>query len=90
MQLQGTAGLSIFVAITCLAFASIGMIITPGGIGSYAALIAIVLSLQNLLLPNSIGYANGTLQWFAQCIIVLLVGFICLLLLPWYNRKKQL
>ncbi len=88
--MQGTAGLSIFVAITCLAFASIGMIITPGGIGSYPALIAIVLSLQQPSITNSIGYANGTLQWFAQCIIVLLVGFICLLLLPWYNRKKQL
>ncbi|MBX2931225.1 MAG: flippase-like domain-containing protein [Chitinophagaceae bacterium] len=88
--MQGTTGLSISVAITCLAFASIGMIVTPGGIGTYPALIAIVLSLQQPSIPNSIGYANGTLQWFAQCIIVLLVGFICLILLPWYNRKKQL
>lgn len=86
---QGTVGLSISTAISCLAFASIGMIVTPGGIGAYAALIAVVLSLQTPSIHNAIGYANGTLQWFAQCIIVLFVGFICLMLLPWYNKKKE-
>jgi len=35
---QGTAQLGIQDAITALAFASIGMIITPGGIGAYAFL----------------------------------------------------
>jgi hypothetical protein len=35
-----------------------------------------------------IGYANGTLQWFAQFIIILIWGFICLGLLPWYNKKR--
>ncbi|GMV77838.1 MAG: membrane protein [Chitinophagaceae bacterium] len=85
---KGTVGLGIDAALSCLAFASIGMIITPGGIGAYAALIAITLSLQIPSIPNAIGYANGTLQWFAQCIIVLVVGFICMALLPWYNKKK--
>lgn len=85
----GTAGLGIQEAISCLAFASIGMIVTPGGIGAYAYLLAKVLELQENSIPNAIGYANGTLQWFAQCIIVLVVGFICLSLLPWYNKKKE-
>lgn len=74
-------------AISCLAFASIGMIATPGGIGSYAILLALVLELYNV--PYSIGLANGTLQWFAQFAIVLVVGFICLLLLPIYNRSRN-
>jgi len=87
---QGTVGLGISQALSCLAFASIGMIITPGGIGAYAQLLAIVLTLQNPPIPNSIGYANGTLQWFAQTIIVLAVGFICLNLLPIYNKKKEI
>jgi uncharacterized protein (TIRG00374 family) len=86
---KGTAGLGIEEAISCLAFASIGMIVTPGGIGAYAYLLAKVLELQDNSIPNSIGYANGTLQWFAQCIIVLVVGFVCLSLLPWYNKKKE-
>lgn len=84
----GTAGLGIKEAISCLAFASIGMIATPGGIGAYAYLLAKTLELQQNSIPNAIGYANGTLQWFAQCIIILVVGFVCLILLPWYNKKK--
>lgn len=86
---QGTTGLGVDAALSCLAFASIGMIITPGGIGAYAALLAIVLTLQNPPIPNAIGYANGTLQWFAQCIIVLIVGFICIIFLPLYNKSKK-
>lgn len=85
---QGTSHLGIPAALTALVFASIGMILTPGGIGAYALLLALVLKLQTPSIPESIGYANGTLQWFAQCIIVLVVGFVCLLLLPWYNKKK--
>ena len=73
-------------AITALAFASIGMIVTPGGIGAYAYFIAMVLEKSDI--PFEIGYANGTLQWFAQFLIVVIVGFICLGLLPWYNKKK--
>ena len=74
------------VAISCLAFASIGMIVTPGGVGAYAILLAYVLVENNI--AYSLGIANGTLQWFAQCIIVLLVGFLCLIMLPIYNKKK--
>jgi uncharacterized membrane protein YbhN (UPF0104 family) len=88
--LYATAGTGVGfqAAISCLAFASIGMIITPGGIGAYAILTALVLELYNV--PYSLGLANGTLQWFAQFIIILLVGFVCLILLPIYNRKKNL
>jgi uncharacterized protein (TIRG00374 family) len=86
---SGTAGLGVKEAISCLAFASIGMIVTPGGIGAYAILFAITLEAQQNSIKQSIGYANGTLQWFAQCLIVLLVGFVCLILLPWYNKKKM-
>ncbi len=82
---QGSAGLGITTAISALAFASIGMIVTPGGIGSYAILLAKVLEFNGI--DYQIGYANGTLQWFAQFLIVVCVGFISLSLLPWYNKK---
>jgi uncharacterized protein (TIRG00374 family) len=85
----GTEGLGLNTALSCLAFASIGMIITPGGIGAYAALLALVLTLQHPPIDNAIGYANGTLQWFAQCIIVLIVGFASLLAIPIYNKSKK-
>jgi len=83
----GTSGLSLEVAISALAFGSIGMIITPGGIGTYAIFIAKVLEKNNI--PFYIGFANGTLQWFAQFLIIILVGFISLGLLPWYNKKLK-
>jgi uncharacterized protein (TIRG00374 family) len=83
----GTAGLSLETAVSGLAFASIGMIITPGGIGAYAFFLAKILELHDV--PFAIGFANGTLQWFAQFLIVIFVGFISLGLLPWYNKKKN-
>jgi uncharacterized protein (TIRG00374 family) len=83
----GTANLGLPAAVSALAFASIGMIITPGGIGAYAFFLAKVLEKNGI--PFELGFANGTLQWFAQFLIVLIVGFLCLGLLPWYNKKKQ-
>ena len=77
-------GLGFKEAVSCLACGSIGMIVTPGGIGAYAYLIAKVLEENGV--DYALGIANGTLQWFAQTIIVLGVGFICLGLLPVYNK----
>ncbi len=65
--------------------------------GIFDELITIVLILSGIIhsfskekmgVPFEIGFANGTLQWFAQFIIVLIVGSICLILLPIYNKKK--
>jgi len=83
----GTSGLGIQVALSALAFASIGMIITPGGIGAYALFLANVLQLNGI--SFALGFANGTLQWFAQFIIIILVGFISLGLLPYFNKTKH-
>jgi glycosyltransferase 2 family protein len=90
MGLYATTGTGVGfkAAISCLAFASIGMILTPGGIGSYAILTALVLELYNV--SYTLGLANGTLQWFAQFALVLVVGFISLILLPIYNKNKAL
>jgi uncharacterized protein (TIRG00374 family) len=82
----GTAGLGFNAALAALAFGSIGMIVTPGGIGAYAYFIAKIV--EKMGVPFEIGFANGTIQWFAQFIIVLIVGSICLLVLPIYNKNK--
>ena len=82
---EGTAHLGLQQAVSALAFGSIGMIITPGGIGAYAYFIAKVLEKNGV--PFEIGFANGTIQWFAQFIIVVIVGSLCLGLLPFYNKK---
>ena len=83
---QYTAHLGFSAALSALAFASIGMIITPGGIGAYAIFLANVLEKNDI--PYEIGLANGTLQWFAQFLIVVIIGFISVGLLPWYNKNN--
>lgn len=87
--LYGTAGTesSFATAISCLAYASIGMIVTPGGIGAYAYFMAKVLELNGV--NYTLGLANGTLQWFSQFLIVLVLGGISLILLPIFNKNKQ-
>jgi uncharacterized membrane protein YbhN (UPF0104 family) len=82
-----TSGLPIAAAFPVLAFASIGMIITPGGIGSYQWFIMGVMVLYGI--DEGHGYANGLLQWVAQFFIILVVGFVSLLALPYYNRQPS-
>ena len=82
---EGTAGLPFVAAFPVLAFASLGMILTPGGIGFYPLFIMQVMALYKI--DEGIGFANGTLQWLAQFVIILIMGFLCLLFLPYYNKK---
>jgi glycosyltransferase 2 family protein len=83
----GTQGLPVMAAFPVLAFASIGMILTPGGIGAYPQFVMEVMLLYQV--DRGIGYANGTLQWVAQGVIILVVGFVSLLLLPVVNKQKN-
>jgi uncharacterized protein (TIRG00374 family) len=87
--LMGTEGTtsSLATAISCLAYASIGMILTPGGIGAYAYLMAKVLELNGI--EYTIGLANGTIQWFAQFIIIIVLGGLSLILLPIINKQPK-
>lgn len=85
--MPGTNGMGIEVAVSGLAFASIGMIFTPGGIGAYPFFMAKVLERNGV--PFEVGYANGTLQWFAQFIIIVVMGFVSLAALPFYNKTRK-
>jgi len=82
-----TSDLPIAAAFPVLAFASIGMIVTPGGIGTYQWFIMEVMFLYGIEI--SYGYANGLLQWIAQFFIILIVGFVSLIALPYYNRQSK-
>lgn len=87
--LLATAGTesSFATAISCLAYASIGMILTPGGIGAYAYFMAKVLELNGV--DYTLGLANGTLQWFSQFLIVIVLGGISLIILPIINKQAK-
>jgi hypothetical protein len=70
-----------------LAFGTVATMLTPGGIGSYPVLLMKAMLLYNV--AEAFGYANGWLQWSAQFIIILVVGFICLAVLPYLNKSKN-
>ncbi len=73
--------------LTALAVGTIGIILTPNGIGAYPLLIAQLLGLYGLN-PDTTGNASGWLMWSAQTIIILIAGLICFLLISKFNKNK--
>src|SRR4030095_16055831 len=73
--------------LAALVVGTVGIILTPVGIGAYPVLIAQLLGLYGLD-PETTGIASGTLMWAAQTAIILLGGMICFGLISKYNRKK--
>ena len=88
LALHETQHYGIKEAFTVLAAGSIGMIITPGGIGAYAYLIEATMQLYGL--QQSIAVAFGWLLWIAQTVIILFGGLCSFVLLPWYNKRRKL
>ncbi|SEW50265.1 lysylphosphatidylglycerol synthase transmembrane domain-containing protein [Chitinophaga arvensicola] len=84
--LTETSHLGISAALAVLMIGSVGMIVTPGGIGAYQPLVQ--KSLQLYGIPLAIGFAFGWIIWVAQTVLVILLGFISLIALPIYNKKK--
>ena len=85
--IQETAALPVLAAFPVLAFGTVAMIITPGGIGLYPVFLMEAMKLYDV--PESFGTANGWLQWSAQFFLILIVGFLCLLVLPYLNKSKN-
>ena len=74
-------------ALVVLVFGSVGMIVTPGGIGAYPLLIAQILTFYGLSI--SAGNAFGWVSWAVQAGIIIILGIVSLILLPLYNTKKH-
>lgn len=82
-----TETLSVLAGLSVLIFGSLGMIVTPGGLGAYP------IAVQNILVVYGIdkayGFAFGWVAWSAQTFTILILGAAALLILPAYNRKRQ-
>jgi len=85
--LQETQQYGVKEAFTILSAGSIGMIISPGGIGGYALLIEGTMMLYGL--QQSIAAAFGWLLWIVQTFVILIGGLASFVLLPWINKKKE-
>jgi uncharacterized protein (TIRG00374 family) len=86
-SLPATEHLGWLAAIVVLVFGSVGMIATPGGLGAYPALVALILGYYGI--SDGDGKALGWVAWSAQAIILLVLGLIALIILPIYNRKTH-
>ena len=86
MALQETEHYGLKEAFTVLVAGSIGMIITPGGIGAYPYLLERTMMLYGL--QQSIAVAFGWILWIAQTVVILIGGVVSFALLPWYNKRK--
>ena len=86
LSLPGTRDLGLDAGLSVLLFATIGIILVPGGIGIYPTIVVGILLVYNI--QETTGYAIGWLIWSAQTIMMLIAGTISLILLPVFNKKK--
>ncbi|MBK7761929.1 MAG: flippase-like domain-containing protein [Bacteroidetes bacterium] len=70
-----------------LSFGSIGMIVTPGGMGAYTLLVNEIVSLYGI--EKAMSLAISWIIWLVPTIIILIGGSISLLLIPILNNTKS-
>ena len=88
LALQETAYLGLGGGLTTLAVGSIGMVLTPGGIGAYPLLVSKLMGLYGLD-EATIGNALGWLLWSVQTIIVIGGGLVFTGLFSYYNKNRK-
>jgi hypothetical protein len=82
-----TSNLPMSAGLACMVFGTIGIVVTPGGIGLYPVIIANTLLLYGIAEP--IGFALGWLIWTSQNILVVIGGLLALVLMPMVNQKSK-
>jgi len=86
-SLPDTHHLTALAALVVLVYGSVGMIVTPGGIGLYTLLVAQILAAYQI--PDVPAQAFGWIAWAVQTGIIIILGVISLLFIHSYNRKKD-
>lgn len=79
-ELGWDACLSVFV------FGTIGMLVTPGGIGAYPALVGQTLTLYGV--DEAAGISFGWIIWGAQTVLFIIAGPLSLIGFPMFNTQK--
>lgn len=85
--MEGTIHLDIRAACSVLTLATLAMIATPGGIGSFPFFVMETLLIYGIASP--LGKAFGWLIWGVSTGIVIIAGVVSLVVLPYINRKKN-
>ena len=80
-----TKVLGIKPALSVLLFSTIGVMVSPGGIGAYQLISTQVLLFYGV--ANSVAIAFPWIAWSVQFIAILIIGGLCFLFLPLLNSK---
>jgi len=86
--LPETSHLGIAAGFSVLVMGSVGMILSPGGIGAYPWMIQQTIQLYGVA-AEPYGQALGWLLWLGQFIIIIVFGTMSIILLPVLNKKKH-
>ena len=86
--LQETSHYGIREAFTILSAGSIGVIVTPGGIGAYPILLEKTMQLYGL--QKGIALAFGWLLWLSQTVVLLIGGLFSFVAMPYFNKNKTI
>ena len=85
--LPATHHLRALASLVVLVYGSVGLIVTPGGIGLYTLLVAQILGAYKI--PDVPAQAFGWIAWAVQTGIILILGIFSLLIIHSYNRKRD-
>lgn len=85
--MDSTAHLGIGAACSVLTLATLSMIVTPGGIGSFPIFVMQTLLIYGVHEP--LGKAFGWLMWGSSTGIIVITGVISLIVMPYYNERKN-
>ena len=88
-SLPQTSNLEISAGLTVLVLGSIGIMVTPGGIGLYPVIVAQTLVLYGISAESGYGAAIGWITWSAQTIMIIVVGAISLIIVSLNKRKNN-
>ena len=85
--MDGTASLPIGAAFSVLSLATLSMIVTPGGIGSFPIFVMQTLVLYGIHAP--LGKAFGWVMWGVSTGLIIIIGLVSLLIIPSLNKASN-
>ncbi len=83
----GTSKLGLSEGLVLLLFGTFGVIFTPGGLGAYHLIVTSVLTYYAVDLATAIAYP--WVVWTTQLLAIVVLGVLSLIILPIYNKEKN-
>lgn len=87
LAFPATAGLGLDACLAVFVMGTVGMIVTPGGIGAYPALVGQTLLIYGIDVTS--GNSFGMIIWGSQTLMIIVLGLLSLVGFPLFNRSNK-